>query len=124
MSVKQEGTSETPVEVEHVTSKAEGEFDARIEDILRSFGKAYDCATEQEPSLAAYHPSFKRAEDSCNEISSRAASLIQSSDYEDDETRQLLADIKKTGNVVYPTLSKVGLIGDSGVGECSYGLGH
>ena len=150
MSTKQNGSRNTPIEVERVNTKVEdepyagtghiltsseatdshgteqadntkgrGEFDARIEKTLCGFGRPYDCATEQEPSLAAYHPSFRSAEKSCNDIYERAANLLESSDYKDDETRQLLADIENIGGVIYSTLSRVGLIGDSGVGQCS-----
>ncbi|KAL8823400.1 MAG: hypothetical protein Q9191_005893 [Dirinaria sp. TL-2023a] len=119
MPVKQEVTRGVLVVAEHDNTRVEGEFDARIDNILGTLGKAYDCATEQEPSLAAYHPSFRCAEDACHQISSRITDLFQGSDYEDDETRQLLADVKMTGTVAYPALSRVGLIGDSGVGKSS-----
>lgn len=122
MSTNHGSNADSAIKVELEQDSERGEFDGRIDGVLAAIGEPYDCTVEQEPALAAYHPSFKRAEECCNTIYARAASLIKDSDYEDDETKQLLGDINNVGEgsgcVVYPALSRVGLIGNSGAGKC------
>ena len=95
----------------------ENEFDERIQKVLDGFDRPYDPTVEIGPKLAAFHPSFQCAEQSCNDIVARAKNLIEQSKYEDEETKQLLEDMKRIETIKYPLSSKVALIGDSGVGQ-------
>jgi len=96
----------------------DGEFRDKVRQELDRFGKPYEPRQEPPPrKYAAYHPSFARVETLCAEIFEEAVTLLESSKYQDKYTIQLLDMINRRKNIKYDPPSRVGIIGDSGVGK-------
>ena len=93
------------------------EFESSVKQIIDGFNKPYDASKEVPPSLAIYHASFEIAEKACEHIATEAVRLFKDDKYQDRETEQIAEDFKEKGKVVYSSNQKVGLIGDSGVGQ-------
>ena len=94
------------------------EFEAQIKEVIDRIGKPYDSKTEVAPSLAAYHSSFKLAENACVKIATDAVQRFKDSDFADAETKQIVADFEEKGKIAYNRSNqRIGLIGDSGVGK-------
>ena len=93
------------------------EFYDEVREITDNIGRPYDASREMIPSLAAYHPSFRNAEDACENIASEVVRRLTASNLEDPEMSQIVEDFKDKGPIVYQSVQKIGMIGDSGVGE-------
>ena len=97
----------------------DGKFKDKLEAICRGLEKPYSGYNEELPKHPAYHPSFANVERICEEIFAGASQLFANSDYHDGYTESLHAKIKESRSIVYPPATKVGFIGDSGVGKVS-----
>jgi hypothetical protein len=96
----------------------DGEFEDKVREELERFRKPYNPQQEAPPSnYAAYHPSFAKVETLCGEVFEEAITLLQSSEYQDKYTIQLLDMINRKWSIKYDPPSRVGIIGDSGVGK-------
>ena len=95
----------------------DGEFKDKLESICQGLEKRYRGYNEKLPNLPAYHPSFAIVERICEDIFAGAAKMLTNSSYQDKCTESLLAKIRKHRSIVYPPAKKIGLVGDSGVGE-------
>lgn len=95
----------------------DGEFKDKVREELERFRKPYNPQQEVPPrNYAAYHPSFAKVEILCAEVFEEAITLLQSSEYQDKYTIQLLDMINRKQSIKYDPPSRVGIIGDSGVG--------
>lgn len=93
------------------------EFDDQFREIINNIEKPYNASYELAPSLPVYHPSFRLAEEGCEYIASDAVRQLKASSFSDPELDQIIEDFEEKGELVYRSIQKVGLIGDSGVGE-------
>ena len=100
-----------------VVDGVDGEFKDKLESICQGLEKRYSGYNEELPNLPAYHPSFANVERICEEIFAGAAKMLTNSSYQDKCTESLFAKIRKHRSIVYPPAKKIGLVGDSGVGE-------
>ena len=104
------------------TSDDEGieeEFKSRIDAILKGFEKPYDPFEEKTPRFAAYHPSCRTAARMCEDIVAEAVKLLQLSEYQDSNVRDLYDQTVRHKKINYPSAKTVGLVGNSGVGKSS-----
>ena len=97
----------------------EAEFKSRVDAIIRGVSEPYDHMNESAPNLAAYHPSFNRAEALCGEVTADAAALLKASAYRDNMVTALLERIEEHHKVKYSEAKKVGIVGNLGVGKSS-----
>ena len=95
----------------------DGVFKDKLEAICQGLEKPYSDHNEELPTLPAYHPSFANVETICEELFAGAAQIFANSDYQDRYTESLHAKIKEHQSIAYPPATKVGFIGDSGVGK-------
>lgn len=95
------------------------EFRDRVNAIKDGAESKYNPLSEALPKLAAYHPSFVKAERYCSEMMEGAALVLKNADYKDTRILQLLEKALNSTKLEYPRPRKVGLIGDSGVGKSS-----
>lgn len=93
------------------------EFDEEISKIVDKFRKPYDASKEKKPKLAAYQPSFKLAEQACEEIATETLNRLNASDYKDEDIKYIVRDFELRGKILQRSRQRVGLIGDSGVGR-------
>ena len=93
------------------------EFYDQINEIVNNLGKPYDASEEVAPSLPAYHPSFKLAEEACEQIASDAVRQLRAWYFADSDVAHILDNFEEKGKIVYQSSQKVGLIGNSGVGK-------
>ena len=107
---EQYSESEDEVEIED-------EFGERIQELLDGLDTAYDPSTEPLPNVPAYHESFSMLEKHCLDLTRGATSVLRSSEYQDTETTRLLEQISLHESINYGLPRKIGLIGDSGVGD-------
>ena len=97
----------------------DGEFKDKLEAICQGLENPYSGYNEELPKHPAYHPSFANVERICEELFAGATQIFANSDYHDGYTESLHAKIKDSRSIVYPPATKVGIIGDSGVGKLS-----
>ena len=95
------------------------EFQARVQTILDGIGKTYSSFEEDLPRLPAYDPSFIKVETLCIGLVKKAQSLLESAQYQDEETARLTQLASDSQTVQYPPARRIGLIGDSAAGESS-----
>lgn len=95
------------------------EFQGRVQKIVDGIGKTYSSFEEDLPRLPAYDPSFKNVETLCIDLVKKAQSLLESAQYQDEETARLIQLASDSQSVQYPPARKIGLIGDSAAGESS-----
>ena len=100
-----------------VVDDVDAEFKDKLESICQGLEKPYSGYNEKLPNLPAYHPSFTSVERICGEIFAGAAKMLTNSNYQDKCTESLLAKIRKHRSIVYPPATRIGFVGDSGVGE-------
>ena len=93
------------------------EFKARMDAIIEGFDQPYNPTTEHLPKHPAYHTSFKKAELICQEITSDAAALLKSSEYQDAFVRELRERFQSRQEVDYPEAKRIAIVGNSGVGK-------
>ena len=93
------------------------EFYDEVREITDNIGQRYESSHEIVPSLAAFHPSFRIAEDACEYIASEVVRRLTASNVDDPEITRIIEDFKEKGPIVYQSVQKIGMIGDSGVGE-------
>jgi len=94
------------------------EFKDKVREELDRFRRPYIPDREPPPrNYAAYHPSFAKVETLCAEVFEEAVTLLESSEYQDKYTLQLLDMINRKQSIKYGPPSRVGFIGDSGAGK-------
>lgn len=98
----------------------DGEFRDRITVEMEKFGRPYDPREESPPDLAAYHPSFAKVERLCAEVFQDGATLLETSEFTDKYTKQLVSIISRKRKIKYDPPSRIAIIGDSGVGKCQW----
>ena len=101
---------------DHIIDKA---LRAEVGNTIAGIGKPYSAASET-PRLAAFHPSFRMVERMSSEILGGGAWILQKSAYEHAETAKLLESMLRHQVIAYPKPKRIGLMGDSGVGEMLY----
>lgn len=95
---------------------ADEEFKSRLQEEHKNLRKLYDTYNERPPNLPAYHESFAKVEQACEELFAGAEAILEASDYTDEYTQMLLQDIAEKQAVQYPEAKKIGIVGDGGVG--------
>ena len=95
----------------------DGTIEDKLEAICQGLENPYSSYNEELPKLPAYHPSFANVERICEELFAGAAQIFANSDYQDKYTKSLHAKSKTHRSIAYPPATKVGFIGDSGVGK-------
>ena len=93
------------------------ELEDRIKAVISHFNEPYNLNFEALPNLAAYHPSFRKAEQMCRDLVDGAIDMLKSSSYQDTQTEELLVYLSSHREIEYPNATTVGMMGDSGVGK-------
>ena len=92
-------------------------FKDKLEAICQGLEKPYSGYNEELPKHPVYRPSFANVERICEELFAGAAQIFANSDYHDKYTESLQAKIEESRSIAYPRATKIGFVGDSGVGQ-------
>ncbi|MCJ1399570.1 hypothetical protein MMC11_002772 [Xylographa trunciseda] len=95
------------------------DLEDRIKVVVSRFDNPYDVHLEALPNLAAYHPSFRKVEQMCLGLVNGAINMLKSSSYQDTQTEELIKYMSSHKEIEYPKATRIGMMGDSGVGKSS-----